>query len=87
MSLAGGVDEQQAFTLLDHLLAQGFDTVDTADIYSYWAGGLGGESERMIGRWMRTRGNRDRVMVHTKGGAPGAPGGVANADLKCRLLD
>lgn len=82
-----GVDEQQAFKLLDHLLEKGFDTIDTADVYSYWADGAsGGESETIIGNWMRTRGNRDQVVVHTKGGAPDAPGELANADLSADYL-
>ena len=81
-----GVDEQQAFKLLDYLLEKGFNTIDTADIYSYWASGVGGESETIIGNWMRANGNRDQVIVHTKGGAPDAPGEFANADLSAAYL-
>ena len=81
-----GVDEAQAFQLLDRLLEKGVDTIDTADIYSYWASGVGGESETMIGNWMRARGNRDQVVVHTKGGAPDVPGEFANADLSASYL-
>ena len=81
-----GVDEQQAFKLLDLLLEKGVDTIDTADIYSYWAGGSGGESETIIGQWMRARGNREQVIIHTKGGAPDAPGEFAHADLNAAYL-
>ena len=81
-----GVDEQQAFKLLDLLLEKGVDTIDTADIYSYWAGGSGGESETIIGEWMRARGNREQVIIHTKGGAPDAPGEFAHADLSAAYL-
>lgn len=81
-----GVDEQQAFKLLDLLLEKGVDTIDTADIYSYWAGGSGGESETIIGQWMRARGNREQVIIHTKGGAPDAPGEFAHADLSAAYL-
>ncbi|WP_432786972.1 1-deoxyxylulose-5-phosphate synthase YajO [Oligella sp. MSHR50489EDL] len=85
-----GVDEPQAFKLLDRLSENGFDTIDTADVYSHWAeGGVGGESETIIGNWMRARKNRDKVIVHTKGGAPGAPGApgeLANADLSAAYL-
>lgn len=81
-----GVDEKQAFSLLDHLFEKGLNTIDTADVYSYWAGGSGGESETIIGNWMRNRANRDQVVVHTKGGAPGAPGEFANADLSAAYL-
>lgn len=81
-----GVDEQQAFKLLDLLLEKGVDTIDTADIYSYWAGGSGGESETIIGEWVRARGNREQVIIHTKGGAPDAPGEFAHADLSAAYL-
>ena len=81
-----GVDEQQAFKLLDLLLEKGVDTIDTADIYSYWTGGSGGESETIIGKWMRARGNREQVIIHTKGGAPDAPGEFAHADLSAAYL-
>lgn len=82
-----GVDEPQAFALLDRLLDKGFDTIDTADVYSYWAtGGVGGESETILGNWMRARRNREKVFVHTKGGAPGAPGEFADGDLSAAYL-
>ena len=81
-----GVDEQQAFKLLDLWLEKALDTIDTADIYSYWAGGSGGESETIIGEWMRARGNREQVIIHTKGGAPDAPGEFAHADLSAAYL-
>lgn len=60
--------------MLDAFLDAGFDFIDTADVYSRWvAGNTGGESETIIGRWMRERGNRDRVVIATKVGAELGP--------------
>jgi aryl-alcohol dehydrogenase-like predicted oxidoreductase len=51
----------RSLELLDALLEYGLNFLDTADVYSRWAPGhQGGESEAIIGRWMRARGNRDR---------------------------
>jgi aryl-alcohol dehydrogenase-like predicted oxidoreductase len=63
------VDEPTSFQLLDAFVGAGFDFIDTADFYSRWApGNQGGESETIIGRWLRERGNRDRVIIATKVG-------------------
>ena len=63
------IDEKQSFRLLDAFLAAGFNLIDTADVYSRWVpGNKGGESETIIGNWMRLRGNRDKVIVATKVG-------------------
>jgi aryl-alcohol dehydrogenase-like predicted oxidoreductase len=63
------IDEKQSFMLLDAFLAAGFNLIDTADVYSRWVpGNKGGESETIIGNWMRLRGNRDKVIVATKVG-------------------
>ncbi|PSJ59486.1 aldo/keto reductase [Pseudaminobacter soli (ex Li et al. 2025)] len=63
-------DEKTSFDLLDHAFAAGLNTIDTADVYSRWApGNSGGESETIIGRWMKSRGNRDKVVVITKVGS------------------
>ncbi|MGA0596948.1 aldo/keto reductase [Enterovirga sp. CN4-39] len=63
------VDEATSFTLLDALLEHGINFLDTADVYSRWAPGhQGGESEAIIGRWMKARGNRDRIILATKVG-------------------
>jgi aryl-alcohol dehydrogenase-like predicted oxidoreductase len=64
------VDEQAAFSLLDAFLASGFNCIDTADVYSSWApGNRGGESETIIGKWMKARGNRAEVVIATKVGS------------------
>jgi aryl-alcohol dehydrogenase-like predicted oxidoreductase len=68
-------DKARTFELLDRFSAAGFNAVDTADSYSAWApGNKGGESETIIGEWMRARGNRKRVVVITKVGSPMGPG-------------
>jgi aryl-alcohol dehydrogenase-like predicted oxidoreductase len=64
------IDEATSFQLLDAFVASGFNCVDTADVYSRWAAGnQGGESEAIIGKWMKQRGNRDKVIVATKVGS------------------
>ena len=64
------IDEQTSFKLLDAFVAAGFSLIDTADSYSRWApGNKGGESETIIGNWMKQRGNRDEVIIATKVGS------------------
>src|SRR5688572_1148445 len=62
-------DEATSFSLLDAFVDSGFNLVDTADVYSRWAPGhAGGESESVIGRWLKASGKRDRVVLATKVG-------------------
>lgn len=62
-------DKARSFELLDRFVEAGFETLDSADIYSNWIpGNSGGESETIIGEWMQARGNRDKVIVITKVG-------------------
>lgn len=67
------LDERKSFEILDAFVDAGFDFIDTADMYSYWVdGGAGGQSETIIGKWMKARNNRDKVIIATKvGGATG----------------
>jgi aryl-alcohol dehydrogenase-like predicted oxidoreductase len=63
------VDQAASFKLLDAFVAAGFNSVDTADAYSKWVSGhKGGESEIIIGEWMKRSGNRNKVIVATKVG-------------------
>lgn len=63
------VDEAIGFRILDAFVAAGFNSIDTADVYSKWVPGhTGGESEAMIGKWIKLRGNRSRVRIFTKVG-------------------
>jgi aryl-alcohol dehydrogenase-like predicted oxidoreductase len=65
------VDEPTAFTLLDAFSASGGNCIDTADSYSRWVpNNKGGESETIIGKWLKRNGNRDKVIVATKVGSP-----------------
>jgi aryl-alcohol dehydrogenase-like predicted oxidoreductase len=67
-------DEKRSFELLDALLESGLNFVDTADSYSHWApGNHGGESETIIGKWFKARGNRSKVILATKVGSPMGP--------------
>ncbi|MGW4803620.1 aldo/keto reductase [Kitasatospora sp. NPDC004272] len=74
LSLGGNVfgwtaDAEQSFAVLDAYAAAGGNFIDTADVYSNWApGNSGGESETVIGDWLRSRGNRERIVVATKVG-------------------
>lgn len=60
-------DEQRSFDLLDAFVDAGFNLVDTADVYSAWVpGNRGGESETIIGKWLKRSGKRDQVVIATK---------------------
>lgn len=64
------IDKKQSFKLLDQFVDGGFNTIDTADVYSRWVeGNQGGESETIIGEWMKARGNRDDITLITKVGS------------------
>lgn len=63
-------DEATSFALLDGFVEAGFDAIDTADAYSRWVPGhSGGESEVIIGKWLKARGRRDDVKILTKVGS------------------
>jgi aryl-alcohol dehydrogenase-like predicted oxidoreductase len=79
LALGGNVfgwtaDEQRSFAVLDGFVDAGFNLIDTADVYSVWAPGhKGGESETVIGNWLKQRGGRDKVVIATKVGMQMAP--------------
>jgi len=63
------VDEATSFALLDAFVDAGFNLIDTADVYSAWVpGNRGGESETIIGKWLKRSGKRDQVLIATKVG-------------------
>jgi aryl-alcohol dehydrogenase-like predicted oxidoreductase len=67
-------DETMSFEILDAFVAAGFNLIDTADVYSRWAPGhQGGESETVLGRWLRRSGHRDKVVIATKVGMEMGP--------------
>lgn len=64
------IDEKKSFEILDAFTGAGFNFIDTADVYSRWAdGNKGGESETIIGKWMKKHNNRDKVIIATKVGS------------------
>ncbi len=64
------IDEAKSFEILDGFLEAGFNFIDTADVYSRWnPGNSGGESETIIGKWLKLRNNRQQVILATKVGA------------------
>ena len=78
-------DERTTFSLLDAWLDAGFNFVDTADVYSRWAPGhKGGESETVIGRWLRQGGRRAKVIIATKVGMDMGDGKTGLAPARIR---
>jgi aryl-alcohol dehydrogenase-like predicted oxidoreductase len=74
LALGGNVfgwtaDEATSFAILDRFVERGFNLIDTANTYSTWVPGhVGGESEAIIGKWLRKSGKRDQVLIATKVG-------------------
>jgi len=68
------VDEATASKLLDAFVGAGLNLIDTANVYSKWApGNRGGESETIIGKWLKRGGNREKIIVATKVGMEMGP--------------
>ncbi|OIJ95575.1 aldo/keto reductase [Streptomyces monashensis] len=88
LSLGGNVfgwtaDEATSFAVLDAYTAAGGNFVDTADAYSAWIpGNQGGESETIIGKWVRARGNRSDVVIATKVSQHPQYQGLSAANIK-----
>ena len=66
----GASGREDAFALLDAFVDLGGTLIDTAAVYSDWIPGERGRSETVIGEWLRLRGNRDKVVISTKGAHP-----------------
>ena len=76
---------ETSFDLLDRFAGAGLNAIDTADAYSRWVPGhKGGESETIIGKWMKSRGNRDKVVVITK---VGSDMGQGKKDLSAAYIE
>ena len=83
-----GANEEQSFEVLDAYIAHGGNFLDTADVYSQWKeGNSGGESETIIGRWMKARGNRDKIILATKVAKLSTRRGLAPGNIKAALVD
>jgi aryl-alcohol dehydrogenase-like predicted oxidoreductase len=83
-------DEKTSFALLDAWVDAGFNFLDTADVYSRWhPGNSGGESETIIGKWLKARGNRDKIVLATKLGIEMGPGkkGLSRAYMRTAVED
>lgn len=63
------LDEKKSFDILDQFTARGFNFIDTADTYSWWVNGKGGQSEEIIGNWMKKSNNRNDLVIATKVGS------------------
>jgi aryl-alcohol dehydrogenase-like predicted oxidoreductase len=84
------IDEPTSHRILDAFVAEGFNFIDTADMYSRWAqGNSGGESETIIGSWLKGRGDRDKLVIATKVGMEMGPGrkGLAPAYIRTSVED
>ena len=92
LALGGNVfgwttDEATSHQLLSAYVAGGFNLIDTADVYSRWAPGhTGGESEAVIGRWLKASGQRHRVLIATKVGKPMGDEGSGKTGLSRRWI-
>ena len=84
------IDEATSFSLLDAWVDAGFNFIDTADVYSIWVPGhTGGESETIIGKWLKQSGKRSKVIIATKVGKPMGEGkkGLAPAYMRQAVED
>ena len=78
-------DEAASFRVLDAFVDDGFNLIDTADVYSRWVSGhAGGESEATIGRWLKKSGKRNRVVLASKVGMDMGGGKVGLAPTYIR---
>ncbi|MGO2862022.1 MAG: aldo/keto reductase [Brevibacterium sp.] len=78
-----GADREQSFAVLDSYAEAGGNFIDTADAYSVWVeGNSGGESETIIGEWMKARGNRDEMVIATKVGMHPKHKGLDPANIR-----
>jgi len=83
-------DTATSFALLDAFVDAGFNLVDTADVYSRWVPGhVGGESESVIGQWLRRSGKRQRIVLATKVGKDMGDGriGLSRANIRQAVED
>lgn len=77
------IDQDRSFEMIDSFVGNGFNLIDTANNYSYWVkGNDGGESERIIGNWLKKRRIRDKVVIATKVGGRGKNWSSVNTSAK-----
>ena len=81
-------DQATSFALLDAFVDGGFNAIDTADSYSRWVSGhKGGESETVIGNWLKKSGKRDKIVLATKVGADMGDGICVRKDYILRSAE
>jgi aryl-alcohol dehydrogenase-like predicted oxidoreductase len=81
-------DEKTSHALLDAFVDAGFNAVDTADVYSRWVSGHpGGESETIIGNWLKASGKRNQVVIATKVGGDMGEGKNVRKDYVLRRAE
>jgi aryl-alcohol dehydrogenase-like predicted oxidoreductase len=76
------IDEQRSFEVLDAYVEAGGNFIDTADMYGRRGAGGAGESERIIGRWMAARGNREQLVIATKVGMSADAPGLSRENIR-----
>jgi aryl-alcohol dehydrogenase-like predicted oxidoreductase len=76
------IDEERSFAVLDAYVEAGGNFIDTADTYGRRGPGGAGESERIIGRWIAARGNREKLVIATKVGMSPQLQGLSEATIK-----
>jgi aryl-alcohol dehydrogenase-like predicted oxidoreductase len=75
-------DKENSEAVLTFYADNGGNFIDTADMYSQWAPGhIGGESETIIGNWMKKRGNRDQMIIATKVGKLDTKPGLSPSNI------
>jgi aryl-alcohol dehydrogenase-like predicted oxidoreductase len=81
-------NEEESFAVLDAYFAAGGNFIDTADVYSEWKpGNKGGESETIIGNWMKARNNRHEIVIATKVSKLSTRPGLSATNIKAALDD
>src|SRR5258706_3084107 len=79
-------DEATSFSILDAFVDAGLDFIDTADVYSAWVPGhQGGESETIIGKWLKRSGRRDRIVLATKVGMLAQRKGLSAGNIQVAI--
>jgi len=81
-------DKDESFAVLDKFVAAGGRAIDTADVYGAWVpGNSGGESEAILGEWLKSRGHRDRVVIATKVFSLASRPGLSAANIHAAVDD
>ena len=81
-------DERTSFSILDAFVDHGLNFIDTADVYSAWVDGhQGGESESIIGKWLKDSGKRDKIVLATKVGMLSTRPGLSAANIEAAVND